>query len=131
MILKSAFYIYSTRQMNLSLYKNCSKTQELENHRDLCAPALGPFNYHIKVKCKRLYQFLINLTLLISIRQIFEVLKKRLKYFSCVLCKDLLLLLLKKRLHYFSCVLFKYLLLLLLLFPCGRTIKARGSSPNM
>ena len=40
-------------------------------------PALGPLNYRIKSKCKHLYQFLINFTLSISIRQIFEVLKQR------------------------------------------------------
>ena len=54
-------------------------------------PALGPFNYHIKGKCKCIYQFLINLTLSISIRQIFEVLKQRLikksviQYFFCTI----------------------------------------------
>ena len=41
--------------------------------------ALDPFNYPIKGKCKFPYQFLINLTLSISIRRIFEVLKQRLK----------------------------------------------------
>ena len=44
----------------------------------ICMP-LGPFNYHIKVKCKCFYQFLINLTLSISIRQIFKVLQQRQK----------------------------------------------------
>ena len=42
-------------------------------------PALEPFNYPIKGKCKFLYQFLIKLTLSISIRRTFEVLKQRLK----------------------------------------------------
>ena len=64
--------------MSFWLCKNCSKIQELENRCDLYASALGPFNYHINGKCKCLYQFLINLILPISIRQIFEVLKQRL-----------------------------------------------------
>ena len=64
--------------MTLWLCKNCSKTQVLENRREnLYAPALGPFNCHITVKCKCVHQFLINLTLTIFIRQIFEVLKQR------------------------------------------------------
>ena len=41
-------------------------------------PAHDPFNYHIKTRWKCLYQFLINFTLSISTRQIFEVLKQRL-----------------------------------------------------
>ena len=63
--------------MSFWLCKNCSKIQELENRRDLYTPALGPFNYYIKGKCKCFYQFLINLTLSISIWQIYEVLKQR------------------------------------------------------
>ena len=63
--------------MNIWLCKNCIKTQERENRRDLYTPALSLFNYHTKVKDKCLYQFLINITLSISIRQISEVLKQR------------------------------------------------------
>ena len=67
--------------MNIWPCKNCIKTQERENRRDLYTPALSLFNYHIKVKYKCLYQFLINITLSISIRQISKVLKQRqLKY---------------------------------------------------
>ena len=77
MNLKSAFSIYFIKQIGFWLCKNCNKIQELENRRDLHTPALGPFNYHIKGKCKCLYQLLINLTLPISIRQMFEVLKQR------------------------------------------------------
>ena len=66
--------------MGFQLCKNCSEIQELENRRDLYTPALGPFSYHIKGKCQCLYQFLINLTLSIFIRQIFEVLKQRLEW---------------------------------------------------
>ena len=62
--------------MNIWPCKNCIKTQERQN-RDLYIPALSLFNYHTKVKYKCLYQFLIKITLSISIRQIFEVLKKR------------------------------------------------------
>ena len=76
-ILQGAFSIYSIWQMNLWLCKNCRNTQELENRRDLYTSAFGLFNYDIKVKCKCLYQFLINLTLSISTQQISEVLKQR------------------------------------------------------
>ena len=68
--------------MNLWLRKNSSKTQELENLCDLYTPSLGSFNYHIKVKYKYVYQCLINLTLSISIRQIFEILKQRQNFFQ-------------------------------------------------
>ena len=71
------FSIYFVQQMNIWLCKNCIKTQERENRRDLYTLALSLFNYHIKVKYKCLYQFLINVTLSISIRQISEVLKQR------------------------------------------------------
>ena len=63
--------------MNFWLCKNYSKIQELENHRELYIPALGPFNYHVKDKSKCLYQFLITLAISISIRQIVEFLKQR------------------------------------------------------
>ena len=66
--------------MNIWPCKNCIKTQERQNRRDLYTPALSLFNYHTKVKCKCLYQFSINITLSISIRQISEVLKHRPKY---------------------------------------------------
>ena len=82
MILKNVFSIYSVRQMKLWPCKNCIKTQQLKNRRDLYIPVLSPYNYHVKVKCKSLYQFLINITLSISIRQIFEVLKQRLSRFT-------------------------------------------------
>ena len=75
--MKSAFSIYFIKQIGFWLCKTCNKIQELENRRDLHTPALGPFNYHIKGKCKCLYQLLINLMLPISIRQMFEVLKQR------------------------------------------------------
>ena len=69
--------------MNVWPCKNCIKTQERENRRDLYTPALSLFNYHTKVKYKCLYQFLINITLSISIRQISEVLKQRpFRYFQ-------------------------------------------------
>ena len=63
--------------MNLWPCKNCIKTQERENRRDLYTPVLSLFNYHTKIKCKCSYQFLINITLSISIRKISEVLKQR------------------------------------------------------
>ena len=63
--------------MNISPCKNCIKTQQRENRRDLYTPALSLFNYHTKVKYKWIYQFLINITLSISIRQIYEVLQQR------------------------------------------------------
>ena len=71
--------LYSVQQMNIWPCKNCIKTQERENRRDLYTPALSLFNYHTKVKYNCLYQFLINITLSISIRKISEVLKQRLK----------------------------------------------------
>ena len=71
--------------MNIWPCKNCIKTQERENRRDLYTPALSLFNYHTKVKYKCLYQFLINITLSISIRQISEVLKQRLKLGSQII----------------------------------------------
>ena len=77
MNLKSVFSIYSIRQISFWLCINCSKIQEFENRRDLYTPALGLFNYHIKVKRKCLYQFLIKLTPSISIRQITDILKQR------------------------------------------------------
>ena len=58
--------------MNIWPCKNCIKTQEREN-RDLYTSALSLFYYHTKVKYKCPYQFLIKITLSISIRQIFEV----------------------------------------------------------
>ena len=81
LILKSIFSIYSIRQMNLWLCKSCSITQELENRSDLYIPSLSSINYHTKVRSKCVYQFLINLTLLISIRQIFDLL-----YIATLLC---------------------------------------------
>ena len=69
--------------MSFPQCKNCSKIQELENPRDLHTPVLGPFNYHIKGKCKCLYyQFLINVTQSISNRQVFEVLNNALNRLS-------------------------------------------------
>ena len=82
--IQSVFSVYSIRQISFWLCINCSKIQEFENRRDLYIPALGLFNYHIKVKRKCLYQFLINLTLSISIRQITDVLKQRPEVF----CKN-------------------------------------------
>ena len=79
------FTIYSIREMRFWLCKNCRKFHELENHCDLYAPALGPFNYHIKGQCRCLCQFLINLMLSISIWQIFEVLKQCLYLFGYML----------------------------------------------
>ena len=75
---KCILYLFHSADESHWLCKNCIKIQELENRRDLYTPALGPFNYHIKGKCKCLYQFLINLTLSISNWKIFEVLKQRL-----------------------------------------------------
>ena len=66
--------------MNIWPCKNCIKTQERENRRDLYTPALSLFNYHTKFKYKCLYQFLINIMLSISIRQISEILKQRLNF---------------------------------------------------
>ena len=88
---ESEFYfkmriLYLFHTMNVRLYKKCSKTHGLEDRLHLYNPALGSFNYHIKVKYKCLDQFLINLTLLISIRQIFEVLKQR--HFKNITCRN-------------------------------------------
>ena len=41
--LKSAFSIFSMRQINFWLCKNCSKIQELENRRYLYSPAFDSF----------------------------------------------------------------------------------------
>ena len=72
-------------------FKNCIKTQECENCRDFYTPALSLFNYYTKVKNKSLYQFLINITLWISIWQISEVLKQRqLGSKSCIRTSELL-----------------------------------------
>ena len=60
---EKCIFIYSIQQMSFWLCKNCGKTQKLASRRDLYTLALAPFNYHIKVKCKCLYQFLIKLTL--------------------------------------------------------------------
>ena len=62
--------------MNIWPCKNCIKTQERENRRDLYTPALSLFNYHTKGKYKCLPIFNQH-TLSISIRQISEVLKQR------------------------------------------------------
>ena len=75
--------------MSFWLCKNCSKIQELENRRDLYTPALGPFNYHIKRKYKFIDQLLINLTLSISIQQIFDVLKQHLNKLGKLGCRAL------------------------------------------
>ena len=86
--LKSALSIYSILQMSFWPCKNCSKIQEFENRYDLYTSPLGSFNYPIKGKRKCLYQFLIRLTLPISIWQIFEVLKQcqcfKLDLISCL-----------------------------------------------
>ena len=82
---KRILYLFHT--MNVRLYKKCSKTHELEDRLHLYNTALGSFTYHIKVEYKCLDQFLINLTLLISIRQFFEVLKQR--HFKNITCRNL------------------------------------------
>ena len=53
---------------------DCAKTvvKRLENCDDLYSPAFGPFNYHLNVKCKCLYQYLVNLAISISMQHIFE-----------------------------------------------------------
>ena len=75
---KYILYLFRPTGELFWLCKNCSKVQKLEYRRDSYTPALGLFNYHVKGKYKCLYQFLLNLTLSVSIRQIFEVLKQRL-----------------------------------------------------
>ena len=46
----------------------------------ICVLVIGPFNYHMKIRCECLYQFLINLMLSISIQQIFKILKRHMRH---------------------------------------------------